>query len=197
MHYETVEKLVKVSPNIVYAPEINFSYADVVNNNNVGSTVRWGGEVVDSFIVDESVTQLTVSQLPLDSSGRPQLSENTPNVQRKNYFIVNLKNGFAQNFDFNGDLITFYGDVAGKQTILVDGRNLLVPSLNLLEVVDWDVVDREVLANQRRRANYYYHNVSHRYHGGRFGHGFGSSFGHSSRIYRGGGFGRSGGYCRY
>ena len=192
-YYETVDKLVNVTPNIAYAPAIDVPYSEALNNTSSDLTVRWGGKVIESKEIDASTTRLILSQLELAVDGRPL---EKANQRVTNHFVVDLVDGFAKRFDLSNDYITFYGEVAGKQLVLVNGRSSTLPILKPLEIVNWDFVDREVIANQRRRTNTYYHNVSHhRIYTGHFGHGFGS---HSFSSFKGHGRHHSGSrYCRY
>ena len=170
-HHETVNKLIKISPNIAFPPAIDVPYSDAVSQGNTGLTVRWGGEVIESSKIDKTLTRLTVSALPLTTSGLPA-EVNTSN-QKVNYFTVDLNDSFSQSVNLNGSLVTLYGDVAEQKTVLIDNQQLLVPSIKLREIVAWDLVYREKLAYIKRQNPGYYHNVKpNTYSRGGFGHGF-------------------------
>ncbi len=180
-YYKTVDKYSHISPNIIYAPAIDVPYteAEDARNNNNDLTVRWGGEVVKSSKVDESTTRLTIAAMPLTIFGRP-IDEKLKD-QQTNYFVVDVIDEFIPNIHINGHLITFYGHVTANKDILINEQTLSVPSLKLIDVVNWKWVDNNEIAYQRRA----YHNSFVKY--GHFGHGFG--FGHSSGGFGGSSFG--------
>jgi len=178
--YETVKKLTKVTPNIAYAPVIDVPYSEVINSNNIGLKVRWGGEIVKSSKINDSITRLTIAASPLTVAGRPIEVDKTK--QNINYFAVDLNDEFSQSVDLNGHLVTLYGDVSEQKTVSINNQRISVPSIELTEIVDWDLIYREGLAQLRRQDPSYYYNVKpHSYSRGGFGHGFHSGLGRSSR----------------
>jgi len=156
-HIKTVQKVTNVSPNIAFAPAIDVSYVEAVNNNEKGITVRWGGEVIESTKINETLTRLTVSERSLNNNGLPnETTENNPNVR---YFTVDLDETFAQSVNLKGHLITLYGDLDKSNIISINNQQISVPSLKLLELVDWDLLYKEELARLQRQDPTYYHNV--------------------------------------
>ena len=46
-YYETVDKLVTISPNVTYAPSIEVPFSEALSDSDANSTVRWGGKVIE------------------------------------------------------------------------------------------------------------------------------------------------------
>jgi len=106
------------APNIAFAPAIEISYKEVLDNleQSIGADVRWGGQVIESVKVNDSTVRLTVFAYPLSNEGRPLQTVQSSDGGR---FVVDLIDGFAENIDFNGRFLTFYGDVtSGILTII-------------------------------------------------------------------------------
>ena len=182
-HKETVNNVIHVSPNIAFPPAIDVPYSDVVKSDNTGLTVRWGGKVVASSKFNDTHTRLTIAALPLAKEGHPV--EIDKNDFKINYFVVDLNDNFSQGVNFNDHFVTLYGDIAKQQFILINNQLTPVPSINLREIVDWNLLEREQIAYLKRQDPAYFHNVRpHTYSRNGFGHGFNSGFGHSSRSFR-------------
>lgn len=195
----------QLSSKIIYAPAIDVPYAEVTADieQNIGTDVRWGGQVIESEVVDESTVRLTVFAYPLSEEGRPVKSVNVKNTGGR--FIVELTDGFAQEVDFNGHFVTFYGGVASSLTVSNGNRKKDIPIITAEELVDWNMVDESRNYADDRRGNAYY-SLGYRkghfgsrypYYGRSYYRGFGSrfsSFGHFSRgsYYGGRSFGRIG-----
>ena len=198
----------QLSSKIIYAPAIDVPYAEVTADikQNIGTDVRWGGQVIESEVVDESTVRLTVFAYPLSEEGRPIKSANVKNTGGR--FIVDLTDGFAQEIDFRGHFVTFYGGVASSLTVSNGNRKKDIPIITAEELVDWNMVDESRNYVDDRRGNSYY-SLGYRkghfgyarypYYGGFRGRFSSFGFGHFSRgSYYGGrsfgriGFGRSG-----
>ena len=188
----------EVSSKISFAPAIDVSYAEVTSNiqQNIGTEVRWGGQVIESETINDSTVRLTVFAYPLSSEGRPI---KTGQVDDKGgRFIVDLTDGFAQETNFDGHFVTFYGGVASSVVLTNGNRQKSFPVINAEELVDWNMVDESRGYANDRRGNAYYTLGLRKGHFGypySFGHrGFGhSSFGFFSKGHRSfGRFGRSG-----
>jgi len=184
-HTQTVKKLTKVSPNIALAPAIDVPYSEVIESNHSNLTVRWGGEVIQSSKISDTLVRLTIASLPLDKSGLPvKQKKDTSNA---NFFAVDLNENFAQSVDLNGHLVTLYGDLAEQKVVSINNQQISVPSIKLTEIVDWDLHKKEQLAQLRREDPYYYHNVkSYRYSLESLERGFGSRLGSFGRSRIGG-----------
>ena len=201
-----------ISPLINFEPAIDLSYTEVNSNikENIGSTVRWGGQIINTQVVDESTTRLTVLASPLGTNGRPVNVGQSANSGGR--FIVELNEGLAQGVEFDGHFVTFYGEVVDQVLLTNGNKEKNIPLVSASELVDWDIADRQQYADGRdRRGNAFYSlgfRTGHFYYPGRrsfsrFG-GFsrsrftrfsgGSSF--KNRGFRSGSF-RSRGFRRY
>jgi len=74
-----------LAPNIAFAPSIDITYQQVSNNisHNIGSNVRWGGQVIDSVMTDPSTMRLTVIASQLSTEGRPSVIEQNLNSSHR------------------------------------------------------------------------------------------------------------------
>ena len=181
----------EISSKIVYAPAIDVSYSEVSANvdQNIGTNVRWGGQVINSETIDDSTLRLTVFSYPLSIEGRP--IKTSLLAKQGGRFIVDLTEGFANDIDFNQHFITFYGDIASSLTITNGNRQKTIPIVNAQELVDWNIIDENSNYVRRYRGNAF-HSLAYRnghlgfgypYYGRRYyrtGNRF-SSFGHFSR----------------
>lgn len=199
---QTKQASEEATSRISFAPAIDVSYTEVANDiePNIGVNVRWGGQVIDSSVIDESTTRLTIYSYPLGADGRPIKSNSVQ--QKSGRFVVDLTDGFANESDFNGHFLTFYGGVAGELVVTNGNRQKTIPVISAEELVDWNEVDRSRSNVNNRRGNAFYglgYSTGHFGYGGRFGSSYygGSRFGYSSPYYssfyfsRGRGFGRS------
>ena len=199
----------EVPSKISFAPAIDVSYAEVTANieKNIGTNVRWGGQVIESEALNDSTVRLTVFAYPLSNDGRPIKTGQVDDQGGR--FIVDLTDGFAQEENFDGHFLTFYGGVASRVVVTNGNRQKSFPVITAEELVDWNMVDdSRGYANDDRRGNAYYSlglrkghfGYPHSFGFSRFGHNrFGySSFGFFSKGRRG--FGRSGfnrGFSRF
>lgn len=160
----------ELSPNITFAPAIDVTYADVVNeiDQNIGTDVRWGGHVVESTLIDDSTIRLTVFGYPLSSDGRPEKPKKSE--EKHGRFIVDLKDSLAKSVDFKGRLITLYGSIASQLVVTNGDRQKAIPIITAKELVDWNRVDqvRSYAKNLRNRS---YYNLGYRR--GYYGLGYG------------------------
>jgi len=175
------------SPLINFEPAINLSHGEVSENiqENVGSHVRWGGQVIQTDVVDESTIRLTVFVSPLGVNGRPVRAGQANDSAGR--FIVELNEVFAQDVEFNGHFVTFYGEVTDQVRLTNGNKDKNIPLVEAIEFVDWSIADRQQYA-QDRRGNAYYslgYRTGHFYYPGRVGfsrfRGF-SRYGYSSRY---------------
>ena len=144
------------SSNIAFPPAIDISYDEVLANvdQNIGANVRWGGQVIESVKVNDSVTRLTVFAYPLSTEGRPLKAGQTDSEGGR--FIVDLHDDFAQGIDFQGSFLTFYGDVTSRFIVTNGNRQKEIPVINAQEFVDWNMVDQNRgYATDQRRNSYY------------------------------------------
>ena len=210
------EKAEELSANIIYAPDIDVSYAEVLIDidKNIGTDVRWGGKVLKSTQIDESTIRLTVFSHPLATDGRPIKTQKADDENGR--FIVDLKDGLAKGVDFQGRFVTFYGGVTSRLVVTNGDREKALPVIDAQELVNWNTLERSRNYANNRRGNAYY---SLGYKGGFYGFGLGyhspfygkshfgfrnrhSSFGYSKfssfghRGFRGRGF-RSRGFRRH
>ena len=144
------------SNNIAFPPAVDISYAEALNNinQNIGTNIRWGGQVIESTKINDSTVRLTVYAYPLSVEGRPLESQQASSEGGR--FIVNLVDGFAQDFDFQGHFLTFYGAIDSKLVVNNGNQTADLPVVNALEFVDWNVVDQNsTVADNRRTSSYY------------------------------------------
>lgn len=200
-------KKAEASPLIAYAPAIDLSYKEVTEdiNGNIGVNVRWGGQIIQTEQVNETTSRLTVFAYPLTPNGRPIQSGQASTDSGR--FIVELKDGLANDISFDGHLVTFYGGISDKKTLTNGNKQKTIPVISAVELIDWDIVDREKVASKRRGNAFYSlgYRTGHFYSRGRYGYGnpyFNySRYGHRSRHssyygygYRSSYYGRYGGY---
>jgi len=146
------------APNIAFAPSIDISYNDVIQNiaQNIGSSVRWGGRVINSAVVNAKTTRLTVLASTLSDEGRP-IDSNS----REGRFFVDLIDEFAQGINFKGHYLTFYGDVSAQLLVKNGNRQKAIPVITAQEFVDWDQVDQnDAIANSTPINSYYFLGVA-------------------------------------
>ena len=144
------------SSNIAFPPEIDISYNQAFNNIDqiIGTNVRWGGEVLESTTIDDSTVHLTVYAHPLSDDGQPIQAQYEDDHGGR--FVVHLINGFAQNIDFTGHYLTFYGTISSKTVLTNGNRQKGVPVISALEFVDWDSVEKNAIyANNDLEKSYY------------------------------------------
>ena len=175
-----------VSPLINFEPAIDISYSEVTKNvqENIGVDVRWGGQIISTEIVDDTTTRLTVFAHPLTSNGRPlNLGQSNQDGGR---FVVELKDGLAQDVVFDGHFVTFYGTVTDKVVLANGNKQKTIPVVSVVELVDWDIVDREYYANNRRGNAFYSlgYKTGHFYSPSFYGFSRFSRFGSHSRFSR-------------
>lgn len=165
----------EVPSKISFAPAIDVTYAEVTANieQNIGTDVRWGGQVIESEALDESTVRLTVFAYPLSNHGRPIKTGQVDADGGR--FIVDLTDGFAQEANFDGHFVTFYGGVTSLVMLTNGNRQKSFPVINAQELVDWNMVDESSrqYANDRRGNSYYSLGLKT----GHFGYPY--SFGHS------------------
>lgn len=160
-----------LAPNIAFAPAIDISYSEVASNvdQNIGSHVRWGGQVINSSRLNESTVRLTVFAYPLSNEGRPDKSQAT--ASQGGRFVVDLVDSFVNDLDFTGRLLTFYGDVTSGLLVSNGNRQKTIPVIKAEELVDWNMVDQNHDHADRPQKNAY------------FFLGFKSGNAYSSRFY--------------
>ena len=192
VHNKQVSDVKEASSRISFAPAIDVSYSEVASDikQNVGVNVRWGGQVIDSVVIDESTTRLTVYSYPLDSEGRPFESKSVQ--QKSGRFVVELTDGFAKESSFNGRFLTFYGGVVGESLVTNGNRQKAIPVVNAEELVDWNEIDDSQRNVRNRRGNAFYglgYSTGHFGYRSRFGSSYygGSRFGYG-RSYYGNGY---------
>lgn len=160
----------QVPPQIHFEPAIDVPYNEVAKNldDNIGVNVRWGGQVISGEQVDQTTTRLTVFAHPLTDNGRPITVGNSN--ENGGRFIVELKNGLADGVAFDGHFVSFYGTVSGEQVLRNGNKEVSIPVLDVQELVDWDMVDRQNYADDRRGNAYYSlgYRTGHFYSPGRF-----------------------------
>ena len=150
----------EVSTNISYAPVIDIAYADVVADidENIGTDVRWGGEVIESVQLNDSTVRLTVYGYPLSNEGRPfkQSIKARQDRQESGRFIVDLNETLAEDTDFKGHFVTFYGGVTSKLVVTTGNREKQIPIIDAQEIDDWTIVDSNRNYAKDLRGNAYY-----------------------------------------
>lgn len=144
------------SSNIAFPPTIDISYSEAITNidQNIGANIRWGGQVLKSVTLNESVVRLTVYAYPLANDGRPIETKQADSQGGR--FIVELIDGFAHGVDFEGRLLTFYGSIASQSIVSNGKRKTEIPVIKALEFVDWNVVDQNIEYADNRSSNSYY-----------------------------------------
>ena len=169
---QTEQQIEELSPNITFAPTIDISYAEVLNDidKNIGTDVRWGGKVLKSTQVNDSTIRLTVFAYPLSNDGRPVKTQKTD--EKSGRFIVDLTNDLAKGVDFQGRFVTFYGGVTSQLVVTNGDRQKALPIINAQELVDWNLSDQNSSYTNNRRGNSYYGSG---YRGGRY-YGFRSGY---------------------
>lgn len=144
------------SSNIAFPPEIDLSYSQALNDidQNIGTNVRWGGEVLESMTIDDSTVHLTVYAHPLSDDGQPIQAQNEDSYGGR--FVVHLINGFAQNIDFRGNFLTFYGTISSKTVLTNSSSQKSIPVISALEFVDWNSVEKNAAyASNNLEQSYY------------------------------------------
>ena len=178
----------ELSPNITFPPTIDVAYIDIEDkvDQHIGTTVRWGGQVIESTQIDDSTIRMTVFSHPLTNDGRPLKQKAV--AENGGRFIVELKDSTAKDIDFKGRFITLYGGITSKLVVKNGEFETTIPVINAQELVDWNRVDqiRSYAKNLRSRA---YYNRSYGYYGPSYGRGFFRyknshySFGFHNRFY--------------
>jgi len=202
--YKQSHQQAQVPPQIHFQPAIDVPYKDVVKNidDNIGVNVRWGGQVISGEQVDESTTRLTIFVHPLTDNGRP-ISVGKSNLDGGR-FVVDLKDGLAEGVAFDGHFVSFYGTVSGEKVLRNGNKEITIPVVEAIELVDWDMVDRQNYAKDRRGNAYYSlgYRTGHFYYPGRYRYSrFGIGLGYRSRYgyigYRGSYYGGFRKFRRY
>ena len=172
----------ELSQNITFAPTIDIAYADVINDidQNIGTDVRWGGQVVESIQINDSTIRLTVFGYPLSSDGRPEKPKKTD--EKYGRFIVDLKDSLAKGVDFKGRLVTLYGGITSQLIVTNGDRQKAIPIIAAKELVDWNRVDQVRSYANNRRGNLHYSLGYRRGYYGLLGLGYG--YGYYNPYYR-------------
>ena len=102
-----------------------------------GETVMLGGRVIETK-ASQTSSEITVLQLPLDTSNRPQDGD-----QSKGRYIVRTKQFLDPAIYQAGSLLTVVGRVTGSEVRSIGGFQYVYPLVEAIEIKPWPAKGRQ------------------------------------------------------
>lgn len=119
--------------NIQHSPYGDLQLAQVTPSvdSHIGDTVRWGGKIIEVKNYQD-FSQIQLVQFPLNRLGRPIESDDS-----QGRFYVRSDTFLDPEIYKVGTMLTVYGKVTDKDTLMVDQKDLLLPIVTIAESHRW------------------------------------------------------------